>query len=290
MLITTLNNISDLEFLNTYANGIVVYTNDFSCVYNKAYSLDEIKEIYNNKKDLLMFIDISCMMENKDIAELSNFIDSIKDLDVYYYYIDLGVHQLLKDKNLENRGVFNPNTLITNSYDLNFYLRQNMLTCQISNEIPLVDQIKMSNSVNNNIWLKSFGYMQMFHSKRHLISLYEDHLNKKIERDNMNSYLREAKREDFYHIYEGNRGTLLFRHYVIDYLNELELIKPKYIFLDSIFINNDTYKEVVKTYSLYLNNKLSKSDALNIINSLNLKIENGFKFKDTVYKKEEANE
>lgn len=288
MLIVSLSNINDLEYLNNLADGIVVYTNDFSCVYNKAFSLKEIKEIYEKKGNLKLFIDLSIMCENKDINDISCFIDEFKTLDVYFYYIDLGVHQLLKEKGLENRGVFNPSTLITNSNDAKFYLRQNMLAVQVSNEITVSDQAKISESCNSNIWLKSFGYMQMFHSKRHLISLYEEHSGKKIEHNNYESYLREAKRNDFYHIFESNRGTLLFRHYVINYLNELDLIKPSYIFLDNIFIKNDEFRSVVKIYSDFLNEKISKEEANNLISGLDLQIEAGFKFKDTVYKKEEA--
>lgn len=287
MLIVSLSNISDLEFLNTYASGIVVYTNDFSCVYNKAFSKDEILDIYKKKGDLKLFIDLSIMCENKDIDDISSFIDDFKDLDVYFYYIDLGVFELLKEKGLENRGVFNPSTLITNSYDLNFYLRQNMLSCQVSNEITVFDQAKMSASASGNIFLKSFGYMQMFHSKRLLVSLYLEHANKNEAIDNYNSYLREAKRNDFYHIFESKRGTLLFRHYVINYLPELDVINPKYIFLDNIFIKDEIFKEVVIAYSLYLRKEISKEEALKRINSLDLVIEDGFKFKDTVYKKEE---
>lgn len=288
MLIVSLSNINDLEYLNNLADGIVVYTNDFSCVYNKAFSLEEIKEIYEKKGNLKLFIDLSIMCENKDINDISCFIDEFKTLDVYFYYIDLGVHQLLKEKGLENRGVFNPSTLITNSNDAKFYLRQNMLAVQVSNEITVSDQAKISESCNSNIWLKSFGYMQMFHSKRHLISLYEEHSGKKIEKNNYESYLREAKRNDFYHIFESNRGTLLFRHYVINYLNELDLIKPNYIFLDNIFIKDDVFKLVVKIYSDFLNEKISKEEANSLISELDLQIEDGFKFKDTVYKKEEA--
>jgi len=290
MLIVSLNNIEELDYLNTYANGVVVYTNDFSSFYNKAYDLDEIKEIYKKKKDLMMFIDLCMMMENKDINKLSNFIDSLKDLDLYYYYSDLGVHQLLKDKGLENRGVFNPSTLITNSYDLNFYLAQNILSAQISNEIPVRDMISISNANNHNIWLKAFGYHQMFHSKRPLISLYSDHLGRDIKIDTQNSFLKEQKRDDFYHIYQGKHGTLLFRSYVLDYLDEIKDINPKYVFLDNIFLNIDVFHEVVKNFALYLEGNLSKEEARFNLNSLNLDVQEGFKINDTVYQKEKLHE
>lgn len=286
MLIVSLKEINELEKLYDLVDGIVVYTSDFSSFYNKAYNLDEIKEIYKLKKNLNIFIDLSQMMENSDINKLSQFLDSLDGYDVNYIYSDLGVHQLLKDKGIENRGIYNPSTLITNEYDLEFYLNQNMLSASVSLEIPVKDIIQISEKNNHNLFLKSFGYHQMFHSKRHLIDLYLEHINKTHTIDNQNSYLREQKREDLYHIYQSNKGTLLFRSYVINYIDYIKDIKPKFIFLDNIFINSNEFLEVVNVYSKYLKNIYDLETSLNILNKLSFKIEDGFKYQDTVYQKE----
>lgn len=286
MLIVSLKEINELEKLYDLVDGIVVYTSDFSSFYNKAYNLDEIKEIYKLKKNLNIFIDLSQMMENSDINKLSQFLDSLDGYDVNYIYSDLGVHQLLKDKGIENRGIYNPSTLITNEYDLEFYLNQNMLSASVSLEIPVKDIIQISEKNNHNLFLKSFGYHQMFHSKRHLIDLYLEHINKTHTIDNQNSYLREQKREDLYHIYQSNKGTLLFRSYVINYIDYIKDIKPKFIFLDNIFINSNEFLEVVNAYSKYLKNIYDLETSLNILNKLSFKIEDGFKYQDTVYQKE----
>ncbi len=289
MLIASLKEISEIKTLQNYCEGIVVYTNDFSSFYNKAYDVAELLEIYNQKGNLKMFIDLSCMMENKDIEHLRSFLENFKNLDVYYLYIDLGVHQVLKENGIENRGVYNPTTLITNHDDLAFYLNQNMLSTAISLEIPVTDMINISKLNNNNMWMQAFGYHQMFHSKRHLISLYKEHDNLNFENSPLNSFLKEEKREDFYHIYEGNRGTILFRSYLIDYLSDLKAINPKYIFMDNIFLDSNIFIKCVEAYSKYLNNLISLDEALNIINSFDLKFEEGFKLNDTVYQKEKYN-
>ena len=286
MLVVSLKEMDELNQLYTLCDGIVVYTSDFSSFYNKAYNLEEIKEIYSKKKNLRMILDIEQMMENKDIIKLSGFIDSLIDLDIYYLYSDLGVHQLLKEKGIENRGIYNPSTLITNEYDLAFYLNQNMDSASVSLEIPVEDIIRISKANKYNVWFKSFGYHQMFHSKRHLIDLYLKHKNLNVNLDNSNSYLREQKREDKYHIYQSDKGTLLFRSYVINYLDSIKVIKPKYIYLDNIFQDSNTFIKVVKIYSNYLKEELDLDSAQNEINSLGLDIEDGFKFKDTVYQKE----
>jgi collagenase-like PrtC family protease len=286
MLIVSLKEINELEKLYDLVDGIVVYTSDFSSFYNKAYNLEEIKYIYSLKKNLVLFIDLSQMMENSDIERLSVFLDALKDFDINYIYSDLGVHQLLKDKGMENRGIYNPSTLITNEYDLAFYLNQNMLSAGVSLEIPVKDIIQISEKNNHNLFLKAFGYHQMFHSKRHLINLYLEHIKKDHEIDNQNSYLREQKREDLYHIYQSNKGTLLFRSYVINYIDYIKEINPKYIFLDNIFINSKEFLEVVEIYSKYLSNIYDLETSLDLLNKFSFKIEDGFKYQDTVYQKE----
>ena len=286
MLIVSLKEINELNKLYNLVDGIVVYTSDFSSFYNKAYNLDEIIDIYNKKKNLMMFIDLEQMMENKDIDKLSNYLDKIKELDLYYLYSDLGVHQLLKEKGIENRGIYNPSTLITNEYDLAFYLNQHMLSAAISLEIPVSDMVTISKANNNNLWLKAFGYHQMFHSKRHLIDLYLKHKNINHEIDNMNSYLREQKREELYHIYQSNKGTILFRSYVINLLDSIKVINPKFVFLDNIFIDSIKFLNIVEIFNKYINNQIELDEASRKINEMNFNISDGFKYKDTVYQKE----
>ena len=54
MLVVSLKEMDELNQLYTLCDGIVVYTSDFSSFYNKAYNLEEIKEIYSKKKNLRM--------------------------------------------------------------------------------------------------------------------------------------------------------------------------------------------------------------------------------------------
>ena len=288
MLIVSLNDKSKLNILNTLVDGIVVYTNDFSSFYNVSYTLEDILDIYENRGNLKVFIDLSIMCENKDINAISLFLDKLEGKEFYFIYSDLGIHQLLKDKGLENRGIYNPHTLITNQYDAAFYLKDNMLSCAVSLEIPVSDQKIISEYNNHNIFLKSFGYHQMFYSKRHLLTLYKEHKNLDYKIDNQNSYLREIKREnDFFHVYETNKGTILFRNYIINYLDSLDIINPRFIFLDNIFIANEIFDKVILIYSNYLNKIITKEDAIKEICALNLDTKDEFKYKDSVYQKEE---
>jgi len=288
MLIVSLNEKNNLNNLKNLVDGVVVYLNDFSSFYNKSFSLSEIEEIYENRENLKIFIDLTIMMEDSEIKRLNILLDQIENKDFYFIYSDLGVYEALRLRSLENRGIYNSQTLCTNQYDQEFYLKQNMLSSAISLEIPVKDQISISEYNNHNVFLKAFGYHQMFYSKRHLISLYKEYKGLDFKNDKYNSYLREIKREnDFFHIYEFEKGTIIFRNYILSYLEEIDSIKPRYIYLDNIFIDDLTFNKVVETYSKYIRQIFSKEEALNAINSLNLDIRDGFKYIDSVYQKEE---
>lgn len=285
-LIGSLNNIDSLDEILKLTDGLVVYSSDFSSFSNFSFSSSEIKYIISKSQNKDIIIDISFMLENEEINDITNFILNFKDDNVKFMFSDLGVFQILKELNLLDKAIYNPNTLITNSSDLEFYVNENM-NVKISEEIILNDQIKMINSFKNKTVKTLFGYHLMFHSKRYLISLYKDFLNKDFNIDNENSYLIEQTRHDKYHIIETKRGTALYRPYIIDNTYEFnQLENLGYGILDSHFLDNDTYLKVLNIYHLLSKGKISPKEANKLILNLNLNIENGFKYEDTIYQKE----
>ena len=287
-LISCLYDLNSYNKIKPYCDGIVVYSSDFSSFFMNGLKLDEIKELIKiNQNEKKIFINVEFMLENEEIDNITNFIKEFKDENVYFIYSDLGIFQIMREFGIENRGIYNPNTLITNNFDMNFYTNLNALGTMLSLEITVEDQKNMLDVSTGKVMMQVFGYHLMFHSKRHLIDLYSEFLGQNFDLDNYNSYLIEQTRKDKYHVYQSNRGTSLFRPYVISYLENLnDLNKLDYALLDNIFIDQNTYIKVLETYHGYLNNKIDLDSALNILNSLELEYNDGFKYQDTVYQKE----
>ena len=287
-LISCLYDLNTYQQIKSYSDGIVVYSSDFSSFYSNGLKKEEIHQLIEiNQNDKQIFINIEFMLENYEINDITNFILEFKDKNVYFIYSDLGVFQILKENDMLNFGIYNPNTLITNDFDMNFYTSLGTHGVNLSLEITLEDQKEMLKNKSGHVMMQVYGYHLMFHSKRHLVSLYKEFLNKDFTLDNYNSYLIEQTRKDKYHIFESNRGTSLFRPYVLSYLENLnDLSNLDYAFLDNIFIDYDTYLEVLKTYHGYLNQNITLDEALFKLNSLNLEYNDGFKYEDTVYQKE----
>ena len=282
MLVGVLENINDLTYLESYLDLILIRSKSFSSYYTNTFELDEIINISKlTKRNILL--DISIMLENKDINLLDEIISKLKDYqNIYYLYMDLGLYNVLKKYNIENKGIYDPRTLITNNLDCKFYLDYNMLSVGISNEITVSDMQKIIKDNDSKVFLRAFGYHQMFYSKRRLISLYGEHIKKNIEIDNLNMYLKEDKREDFYHIFESNKGTLIFRPYILSYLDEILDLNPKFVFLDDIFMDKNDYFKVIKLFDA----KFKEKTLDYTLSDLKLTLNDGFKYKDTVYQKE----
>lgn len=284
-LIATLNSLDKKEEILSLVDGIVVYSSDFSSFNNLGFKKDEIINLIleTSKK---VIVDVSFMLENESIEPLTDFLKQLKPYNCEFLCSDLGVIEILKELDMNDRAIYDPNTLITNSYDLGFYLRF-AASAKISEEITLKDQVKFVNTYPNKITKSLFGYHLMFHSKRYLISMYHKFLGKELSLDNMDSFLIEQTRNEKYHIMENSKGTALFRPYVIDNSKELlSFTNLKYGIVDSIFINQDIYLKILNVYRLILDGKITEEQGSILIKETGLEIQDGFKYEDTIYQKE----
>ena len=95
------------------------------------------------------------------------------------------------------------------------------------------------------------------------------------------------KRKDKYPLLETNLGTYIYRSYQLSLIKHIKELNLKYAYFESRFIEFDTYLKVLKIYNKYLNDEINLDEAVNYISTLELNIEDGFTYKDSVYQKEE---
>ena len=237
---------------------------------------------FNNIKSVIA---LDKMYEPKDLDFISSFIDKYKDICDYFYVTDIGIANICIKKNIPNKIIYDPKTMICNSLDLIEFNKFNFNALGISSEITKNDLLTIYNKTKAPIFYQIFGYRMMFYSKRLLISLYENKNQGNYPKD---GYLKEATRNDYFPIFENKNGVVIYRPYVISYMDYLSEIKElKYGFLESYLIDDSKMNIILETFKNLLNDKLDINTArLNIL-KLDLKIEDGFMFKDSVYEKKE---
>ncbi|MBS1476865.1 MAG: hypothetical protein HP024_02830 [Acholeplasmatales bacterium] len=284
-LIATLRNLERKEEILSLVDGVVVYSSDFSSFKILGLNKNEIIDLIKST-DKRVIIDLSFMLENEEIEAITDYALAFKPYNCDFICSDLGVLEILDENGMSSRAIYDPNTLITNSYDLGFYLRF-ASSAKISEEITLKDQLNMINKYPNKATKLLFCYHLMFHSKRHLISMYLKFLGKSYNIDNESSYLIEQTRNDKYHIIESNRGIALFRPYLLDSSAELlSLNNLKYGIVNSLFLDDELLIKVLSIYRMVLDKMISELEAKVLISNLGLEINDGFKYEDTIYQKE----
>ena len=123
----------------------------------------------------------------------------------------------------------------------------------------------------------------MFYSKRKLVSLYEEKTNIHTSKEGL--YLKEATRQDYLPIIENKNGTMIYRSYMVSLLS-LDLSKLSYGYLESLYVEEDSFIKVLEIYYQVFHHRITKEEGLQKINSLSLDIQDGFTYCDSVYQKE----
>ncbi len=281
MLVSAIYNMKELNKLNGLIDGAILNTEKYSLIYDDL-NLDLAYSFCLNNK-ILPIISLNKMFYPNELNEIKDIY--LKYEKALFLITDLGLYHIAKELKMENKLIYNPETMLTNYLDLELYASLGFEALSMSLEIPFSDVAIALDKAKCNLFYMVFGKRMMLYSRRKLLSLYGEKANIKLPNNTM--YLKEVNRDDYFPIVENNTGTKIFRSYIVSYLDKLDEADIKYLYLDSFDIDFDLYKKVVTIFKNYLDKKVLKEASVDMLNSLNLNIEEGFKYKDSVYQKEE---
>jgi putative protease len=178
---------------------------------------------------------------------------------------DMTVMVMAKKLGLENKIIYQPGTMNTSSFDNEYFHRKAIKGITISKEITLEEITNIFKNKVTEISLIGHGYLDMFYSKRGLLSNY--FIYKGVDYNNIKNNdkfrLKEEMRPDsLYPIFEDDGGTHIFRDKALESFNELDVLK-QYLddfFVERIFIDDQEYYDSLLAYktSTYMNEFLDK--------------------------------
>ena len=280
-LISSIYNNSQLEKFAPYLDGVILMAPHYAYVYDDL-DLDAAIE-YCHKNNIEPFISITRIFMEDELDTIKTFIQ--KYPTTKFVVSDIGVVQLFIDMNRIQDVVFDPTTLVCNSMDLDIYASLGVDAVAMSNEIPLKD-VELSYKITKASMLYHvFGRKLMFYSKRKLVSVYKEF--RSLEFENTNLSLIEEKRNYNIPLFENENGTYCYRQYNICLLNELDTLSfLKYAYLESITLDDDCFVNVLSVFRKVVNKEITIEEGNKEIETMNLPIEDGFAYEDTVHVKE----
>lgn len=250
-LLVTLRKIEDLDKIKSVCDGFIVGSL-FSCGYK--HSFDDIRTINNYCKEnkTKLYITIENFINEEERPTLISYMAFIRQLDVDgIYFHDLGVIEAAKTFNLEDKLIYDGQTVVCNSLDVAFYISKGFDGVVLARELTLdeLDFIVTNNPQVCDVLV--FGHQRMSYSKRKFLTNYFKEINKNYDFINSEKLtLVEEKRNYKLPIIEDKDGTRIYTDYIFEMYKEMPKLK-QYIkrgIIDTLFIDINSIPTVVRDY------------------------------------------
>ncbi len=206
----------DLNHLENYVQSgvdrLIVALPHVSVRQVKTFSFESIAAWIPvvHEKHIEVAVNMLSFMMEEEIELFQDALTFCKENHVdFIYYSDMGVFQLASEMGMEERLIYQPTTLITNSMDAQNYLDLGIHSVVLSREITLEDTLRILQKTSN-CEVIVFGRNAMMHSKRKLLSSYFEFCGLEDKSNSRNLYLMEENRDEKMPIYQDEKGTFVF--------------------------------------------------------------------------------
>lgn len=261
--VTRLKTIEEAEKLNQLGIDVFCLDTEFTTKRIAIFSFEDIKKISYEYPERIYLL-INKMIHESDLENLKNYLNLIKDLPIRGIVVnDISVYILAKEISLENKIIYQPGTMNTDTYSEEYFKKRNLLGITLSREITLEEIMKFDGK-DIELSLIGHGYLDMFYSKRKLLTNYLVYkgIKGKIIKNKYNLRLNEEIREkEFYPIFEDEFGTHIFRSKKLISYQESKELKSVIsdFFIERIFLDDEELYQTIKLY----NNEITLEEFLN---------------------------
>lgn len=256
-LITTPFQLEDIETMaQAGANAFVFGTSFFSMRAAAEYRLEQLQDIRERTKrtNTEMLVLLNRFFTEEELPKLKQHLKRLKEQDVDgIIFSDDAVLAYAKEMDMEHLLIYQPDTLLTNHMDIDFYLHQGIKRAVLAKEITMEEIQAIADKTNpSQLELIIHGRLLMMHSKRKLLSNYMEFTKQNISLTNERDLcIVEDTRNDRMPILEDEHGTHIFSGFVQCAFKEIERLKHcniKALRIDGIFQNSAYIVDVIRLY------------------------------------------
>lgn len=254
MWITTIHDKKNLPALvRAGANAILVGVEGLCIRECLSIPLNHLKEWKEACDAQGVFLYVNCMRlcMDEEIEIMREALAECKKLDIQgIYYADEGVLWEAKQLGIENKLIYQPETLVASSMDVNFYMEQGIQSVSLAHELSL-DEIVSIARHTKDVEVLVHGYFSILYSRRPLITNYLEAIDVDAPRKWHRYDLIEQTREDCMPILEDEAGTYVFSSHPIQSLCEMDALKEAGVHrfrIDSLFFDDQWCIRTLEAY------------------------------------------
>lgn len=290
-ILVTLRDINNIGKLTTACDGFIVGSL-FTSGYH--FTIDELCKVRQHcfEHNIKCYVTIENFINEQEKPQLIKYLELLKNINVDgIYYHDLGVYEVAKSMYIENKLIYDGQTIVCNSLDVAFYMSKGINGVVLSRELTLeeINQIVKNNKHHCDLFI--FGHQRLSYSKRKFIKNYLNEINTTYDYEGKETLtLIEEKRDYRLPIIEDENGTKIYADYVFEMYNEISQLRS-YInrgIVDSLFIDSEVLVNVLRDYR-----RITEENSSFLLESIKLKHPNnystGYLYQKTNITKDEQN-
>lgn len=204
---------------------------------------------YCLENNIKRYISVDAFIFEHDKGNLYKYFEYLKEINPDgIYFSDLGIINIAKRLGMADKLIYDPDTLMTNSLDIAFYLKQG-LGVVLARELSLKEILSIIKNNPCQLDMQVFGHLKMSNSRREFLTNYFKHLGQDIVIKNKKTIrLVEENRSYSLPIIEDEYGTRIYTDYCLIMYREIAYIKDyiKRAIIDDNFIEGDIAFDMIR--------------------------------------------
>lgn len=263
-----LQHLSDLK--NAGAYGVICSNPFFSARGVVQIPENELKDYREECKKLGLrcYVQVNRFFIESELPQLQKHLLYLKEIEIDgIYFGDEAVLMLAKKLQMEDKLIYNPDTLLTNAMDVRYYLNENIKMVTLSREITLDEICGIAKQCQpERLEVVIHGRLNMMHSKRYLISNYLRFIKQEQDIKNKHSlFIMEETRDEHMPIIEDDLGTHVFSGFTLASFEEIERLQDAnitHVRIEGMFHDVEYTIEALSLYQDILNKERIPEDVM----------------------------
>lgn len=241
-ILVTLRNRQLLDRLLPLSDGVIVgryFVTGFD------YSFAELERLRDHcrEKNRGFFICMDHFISENDKMLVQEYLSFLEGLDVDgIYFHDLGIYELAKSFQMQDKLIYDGKTVLCNSRDAGFLLETGLNSLVLSRELTLEEYGKIIKAYPGRMEMQIFGHLQLSRSRRRFLSNYFAQIGKDYDYFGSKTLsLIEEQRDYRLPIIEDEYGTGIYSDYLFAMFTEICELRPylKRGIIDTLFMEDD---------------------------------------------------
>ncbi len=250
------------KFNNSNIEGFIIAEKMFSA---SAYECDIEKAVrIIHDRGYKAYVKADCLYQQFQLPELEEYLLKLDNIGVDgIIYTDIGVFTLMKKLNVSYKGIYAPETLLTNWYDINEIRNDGIDNCVISKDITFDDVCYIADKCPGYCYIRIHGPVLLAYSRRKYISAYLHKESEYLE----GYYLQEETRDTRLPIIEKEYGSWLYGMILQSIRTIRKLCRKEFagFIIDNVIYEDDYTVKTADIYSALIDNRIGEEEALQLL-------------------------